>query len=96
MGDELYLTFSVILAWVIAESIIGRWMFKAKPDKTIIEKYPKKVIMSSSLPFGSSWKKKVQENDIGVLEVYQSRVRICFLSIVLGLFVFCAYISIRF
>jgi len=96
MSGELYLTFSLILAWVIAEILIGKWMFNAKPDKTIIEKYPKKVIILSSLPFGSSWKEKVQKNDIGALEAYQFRVKICFLSMVVALLVFYAYISIRF
>ena len=96
MAGELYLTFFVILVWVIAELLIGKWMFKVKPDKALIEKYPKNVIISSSLPFGNSWKRKVEKADIGPLGAYQSRVRICFLSIVLTFLIFCAYISIKF
>jgi|APFre7841882724_1041349.scaffolds.fasta_scaffold189232_2 hypothetical protein len=96
MGGELYLIFSLIIGWVIIELLIGRWMFKAKPDKRMIEKYPKKVIIASSLPFGTSWKKKVEKNHIAILEAYQFRVRICFLSIILALLGFYSYISFRF
>lgn len=96
MEGRLYVAFSIIFVWIIAELFIGRWMFKAKPDKSIVEKYSKMVIIAASLPFGSSWKKKVEKNHISVLEAYQFRVRICFFSIVVSLLVFYAYIFIGF
>jgi hypothetical protein len=96
MRSDVYVIFSIIVAWGIIELLIGNWMFKAKPARSIIEQYPKKIIITASLPFGGSWKKKIERNHIGVFEAYQFRVKICFLSIIVSLLAFYAYISIRF
>jgi hypothetical protein len=55
-------------------------MFKAKPEKKITDKYGKKVIFLSQLPFGSSWKKNVNREDGPLMEEYQHRIRLVYLS----------------
>jgi hypothetical protein len=76
---DLYL----LHVWLIAEVLIGIWMFKAKPDKKITEKYPKKVINRSQRPFGKSWTKYIDNNDLNILQKYQHRIMIFYLSTII-------------
>jgi hypothetical protein len=91
-----YLLYFYLLIWLIAELLIGKWIFKAQPKKDIIAKYPKKVIILSSLPFGTSWEKRVEKEDIKVFRTYQHRANIGVLSIVVSFFIFVLYIFVKF
>jgi hypothetical protein len=76
----------VLPVWVVVEIFIGRWLFKAKPDKKITDKYPKKVIFLSQIPFGKTWMKNVAKEDVKLLQSYQQRIRVWWLSVILPLF----------
>lgn len=90
----LYMGFNVkeailyffIPAWIVAETLIMIWMFKAKPDKNIKGKYPKKVVMLSQLPFGRSWVKNIDKDDVRLLQAYQRRIRVWYLSLMIPFF----------
>jgi len=90
-----YFAYFFILIWVIVQLLLGRWMFKARPNKCVIEKYPKMVMILLLLPFGNYWKKQVEKQDIRILQSYQFRVRLWLLSILISLLIFYAYITIR-
>lgn len=77
---EIILYF-VIPCWIVAEALIILWVHKAKPDKNITDKYPKKIILLSQVPFGKSWKHSVNEKDIRLLQTYQHRIRVWYLSL---------------
>ena len=85
--NERILYCVLLFLWSISEIFVGRWMFRAKPQKHRADKYPKGVIFLSQLPFGSGWKKSIDEEDIPAFEKYQSRIRIMFLSTLFPLFV---------
>lgn len=53
----LYITTTI---WGAVEVLIVIWMFKAKPNKIITDKYSRKVVFLSRLPLGNSWKKDVE------------------------------------
>jgi len=72
--------------WIVAEIFIGKWLFKAKPEKKIMDKYPKKIIFLSQIPFGKTWMKNVDKEDIRLLQTYQHRIRVWWLSIIIPLF----------
>jgi hypothetical protein len=67
--------------WVIVEVFLIIWMFKARPQKKITDKYPKKVVSLSQKPFGSKWIEEMSEEDIDVFRRYQYRIRVWFLSV---------------
>jgi len=73
--------------WLVAETLIVIWMFKAKPDKNLKGKYPRKVIILSQLPFGKSWKKNVDKDDVKYLQIYQRRIRVWYLSLMIPFFI---------
>ena len=73
-------------AWIVAETLIVIWMFKAKPDKNIRDKYPRKVIILSQLPFGKSWRKNIDKDDVRLLQTYQHRIRVWYLSLMIPFF----------
>ena len=50
--------------WIVAEALIVIWMFKAKPDNNIRDKYPRKIIILSQLPFGKRWRKDIEKKDL--------------------------------
>jgi hypothetical protein len=81
----------LIVIWIIAQIPICKWMFRAKPDKNITQKYPKKVIFQSQLPFGSSWKKKIDKSDILVMERYQQRIKWWYLSLIIPFALFLTF-----
>jgi hypothetical protein len=72
--------------WIAAETLIMIWMFKAKPDKNIKGKYPRKVVMLSQLPFGKSWANNIDKDDVKVLQTYQRRIRVWYLSLMIPFF----------
>ena len=75
-----------IAIWIIIEIFIIRWMFQIKPEKEITNKYHRKIVFLSQLPFGKGWKKHVDKADIAVLERYQFRIKIWYLSIMIPFF----------
>jgi hypothetical protein len=77
----------ILLAfWAMVEIFISVWMFKAKPDKGILIKYPKKIVFLSQLPFGKSWIKNIDKDDIKLFTTYQERIRVWYLSIIIPIF----------
>ena len=73
-------------AWIVTETLIVIWMFKATPDKNIKDKYPRKVIILSQLPFGKSWAKNIDKEDVRLLQTYQRRIRVWYLSLMIPFF----------
>jgi hypothetical protein len=82
----------LIIIWAIAEAFIVRWMLKAKPNEAIIRKYSKKIISLSQRPFRTSWVKSVAPEDIRLLQTYQYRIRVWFLSIIIPFIAIFAYL----
>lgn len=80
---NLKIIYTLIAIWLIIEIFIGRWMFKAKPDKSLLVKYPRKIIFLSQLPFGRRWKKFVAPDDLKAMEKYQYRITISYLTIII-------------
>ena len=83
--NEIILYFFVP-AWAIAEILISAWMLKAKPDRGITSKYPKRIIFLSQLPFGKRWRQHIDKVDIRPLEIYQRRIATWYLSLIIPLF----------
>jgi hypothetical protein len=77
------LGYYLIFIWIILEIVIFKWMFNLKPGKNLKDKYPKKIIFLSQLPFGSRWKNSVDKEDIELFENYQHRIKIWYLSLVI-------------
>lgn len=84
-----------IILWVVLEIFIIRWTLSLKPEKNMIDKYDKKVIFFSHLPFGNSWKSKVAKEDIELFESYQHRIKIWYLSLIVPLILFFVYQFIK-
>jgi len=77
-------TFGItLLCWLVAQALIIPWMFKARPDKKLLDKYSKKLIWLSGLPFGKKWKTGVAQEDIAMFEKYQKRTTIWYLSVII-------------
>jgi len=75
-----------IPVWAVAEILIGIWMFKAKPDENIRDKYSRKVVFLSQLPFGKSWMKYVDKEDVKLLQTFQHRIKVWYLSLMIPFF----------
>jgi len=75
-----------IPVWAVAEILITIWMFKAKPDENIKDKYPRKVAFLSQLPFGKSWMKYVDKEDVKLLQTRQRRIKVWYLSLMIPFF----------
>jgi hypothetical protein len=80
MDAKLMTYFILLFLWGVSEIFVGKWMFKAKPGNHIRNKYLKRTVLLSQLPFGGSWKRSVEKVDIPVLERYQKRIRIWWLT----------------
>ncbi len=76
----------LLAIWAVMEVFIIIWMFKAKPDKQILRKYPRNIVFLSQLPFGKSWGKNIDKVDVKLFRSYQQRIRLWYLSILIGLF----------
>lgn len=72
--------YTLLFAWGVVQIVLGIWAFRVQPKKEITIKYPKRVLILSSLPFGCSWKKHVEKEDLPLLETYRQRIRIWYLS----------------
>ena len=72
--------------WIVAEILIGIWMFKGKPDENIKDKYSRKVVFLSQLPFGKRWIKYVDNEDVKLLQTYQHRIKVWYLSLMIPFF----------
>ena len=83
--NEIILYFFVPV-WTAAEIMISIWMLKAKPDRKITSKYQRKIIFLSQLPFGKRWRQHIGKEDITSLEIYQYRIRIWYLSLIIPFF----------
>ncbi len=81
---KLFLYLSIAI-WGVAEIFMAKWMFKAKPNKNLMDKYPRKVVFLSQLPFGKNWKKYIDKDDVRLMEPYQHRIKVWFLSIIIPL-----------
>jgi len=77
-----------LICWLVAQALIVPWMFKARPDKKLLDKYSKKLILQSSLPFGKKWKTGIAQEDIAVFEKYQKRIKIWYLFAMIPFFCF--------
>jgi hypothetical protein len=86
----------LIPIWVIVELFLVKWMFKSKPDRNRINKYPKKIIFMSQLPLGSKWKKRVDKDDIKIFEQYQNRIKVWSGSVIIFFCLFIGYIYLAF
>ena len=58
-------------------------MFKSKPNKDLLKKYPKDLTKGYSLPFGNKWRTKIAKEDIAVFEKYQKRIRAWYFSVII-------------
>jgi len=54
-----------------------------KPKKELMDKYSKKVIFLSQLPFGSRWRKGINKEDIELMKRYQGRIKIWYLTLII-------------
>ena len=75
-----------IPVWTVAEILITIWMFKAKPDENMKDRYPGKVAFLSQLPFGKSWMKYVDKEDLKLLQTRQRRIKVWYLSLMIPFF----------
>ncbi len=66
---------SVVLFPVLQLPIIV-WVYRARPSKTITQKYPRQVIRQSRLPFANQWRGSVSSEDLPALERYRTRLHI--------------------
>jgi hypothetical protein len=64
---------------------------KSKPQKDVLNKYSKKMLYQSQLPFNSHWKKHVHADDLPIMEGYQYRIRVWFVSFVVSNIIFFIY-----
>ncbi len=77
-------TFEIsLVCWLVAQALIIPWMYKAAPDKKLLEKYSKSLIRKSSFPFGKKWRTGVAQEDIVVFEKHQNRIKIWYLSVII-------------
>jgi hypothetical protein len=94
MSFNKIILFIFLPAWLILEVIILKWVSNAEPKKNITSRYSKKVIFLSRLPFGSSWKKSIYNEDIKTLERFNYRIKIWYLSIIGVFLLFVVYLII--
>jgi len=93
---DMKIIFIILSVWVIAEIVIVRWMFKAKPDKNLHIKYSRKIILLSQLPFGIKWKKDVNSDDLNKMVKYQYRIKIWYLTVIIPFILFYIYLHVIF
>ena len=86
--DFFTILYVIFFIWIIIEIFIAKWLFQGKPEKSIIKKYPQKIMFLAQLPFGGSWKKHIESQDVKLFENYQRRIRIFFLSIAIPPYLF--------
>jgi hypothetical protein len=67
-------------------------MFSLRPGKDVTNKYQRKVVFLSQLPFGNRWKRYIKKEDIKLFENYQYRIRIWYLSVIVPFFLFFVYL----
>jgi hypothetical protein len=91
------LLYFFIFIWVIVEIIIVRWMLLAKPERKILDKYPRRVIFLSQLPglFGNAWKNGIENEDLKKMESYQHRITIWYLSILIPFLLIFLFLYIK-
>ena len=88
---------TLVIAWAILQIPLGFWLFKAKPSKQIVEKYPKLVVFQSSVPFMKNWRNKIQSADLKIFEEYRKRVLIqYYLCFTLPILLFFLYLYIKY
>lgn len=88
---------TLITAWVILQIGLGVWLFRAKPSKAILKKYPKMVIYQSTVPLLKSWRNKVEPNDLRVLEEYRRRFIVqYYICFVVSVFLFFVYLYFKY
>jgi len=83
MGIDVRILYAFLSIWGVVEIFVARWMFKAKPEENIARKYPKGMRFYSQIPFGKYWTRRVAKSDVQVLEKYQRRIRIWYLSVII-------------
>lgn len=71
--------YSLLFGWGVTQMCLGIWALRAQPKKEITKKYSRRVLLLSTLPFGHTWKKHVENEDLSVLERYRERVGIWYL-----------------
>ncbi len=94
MHTKLTTYYILLLLWGVSELFIGKWMFKAKPANHVTNKYQRRTVLLSQLPFGGSWKKSVEKVDYPVFEKYQQRIRIWWLTTFLPLLIIYAFFNL--
>ena len=94
MGIDVRILYAFIAIWGIVQIFVARWMFKAKPEDNITRKYPRGVRFYSQMPFGKSWTRRVDKSDVQVLEKYQRRIRIWYLSVIVPFFGILLFLSV--
>ena len=94
MGIDVHILYGFLAIWAIAEIFIIRWVSKAKPEENMTRKYPKGVRFYSQLPFAKYWTRRIAKSDVRVLEKYQYRIRIWYLSTVIPFFALLLFLSI--
>ncbi len=94
MFDFFKIIYIFIVFWAIAEIFIVWWMFRAKPKGDIMDKYSKCVSFHFQLPFVSSWRKDIRDEDIELIKRYRYRIRIWYLSVIIPAFSIFVYLFI--
>lgn len=85
-----------IVVWIIIEACLVHWLIRGKPNKTIMSKYSKQVLFMIQLPFGKKWKNKIDRSDVEIFEIYQQRIKIWYLSLVIPMFLFFVYFFMKY
>ncbi len=73
--------------WIIGVLMTSRSLLKARPNKTILDKYPKRILFLLHLPFWKKWKQHVDKEDVKLLAIYQSRLMVWYLSATLPFYI---------
>lgn len=74
-----YFSIYVILVWVTITLVLVIRSHFSKPKKYITDKYSWKTIFFSRFPFGKSWEKGIDNDDINVMKKYQKQNKILFI-----------------
>ena len=89
--NAITIIYIFLIVWVITNIGMVKWVSKSRPDKNITEKYSKKTVILSQLPFGSKWKAKVDENDIVAMVQYQHKVKVWYSYMLITVLFFFIY-----
>jgi hypothetical protein len=92
-ADLIYVFINI---WAVSFVFISWWMLKAKPCKNVVNKYPRKIVFLSQMPFGKRWIKFVDSEDLHLMEKYQYRIKLWYLALIIPFHLFFAYLYLMF